>query len=315
MATHLRSLQALELALRSGSLKAAAAELAITPAAVGQRIRALEDYLGLDLLVRGRSGIRPTPALEKALPSLLAAFRELEAVTQILDFQRVEEVHVVADTDWEALWLRPRLPAFRQDHPNVLLCVNGVGDVPIRLGQVDCRVWFGAPLPGSERLFADYLLPVSSPENARRIARLPSAVRLDDFPLLHLGKYAGDPDALDWPGWVARFGHRTVAADRGLRYSQLVHALEAVRSDAGVLLCGAALLLDDLERGELTLPFPPREGAWSRHGYQLAVRPPAARRSAVQRFRAWLLREAGTTASRLAQLASGRSASRRRTPA
>ena len=52
--THLKSLQALELAVRTGSFKAAAETLGITPAAIGQRIRSLEDYLGTDLLVRGR---------------------------------------------------------------------------------------------------------------------------------------------------------------------------------------------------------------------------------------------------------------------
>jgi LysR family glycine cleavage system transcriptional activator len=47
LVTHLRSLQALEMAVRKGSLNAAAGELGITPAAVGQRIKMLEDYLGL----------------------------------------------------------------------------------------------------------------------------------------------------------------------------------------------------------------------------------------------------------------------------
>eukprot|EP01035_Chromulina_nebulosa_P040183 gene40183-54333_t len=75
--SHLRALQALELALRTGSLTGAAARLAITPAAVGQRVKALEDYLGIDLLVRGRSGLQPTPELSGALVHLHAAFREL----------------------------------------------------------------------------------------------------------------------------------------------------------------------------------------------------------------------------------------------
>ena len=65
--THLKSLQALELAARLGSLRDAAGVLAITPAAVGQRVKALEDYLGRDLLVRGRSGLKPAPALETRL--------------------------------------------------------------------------------------------------------------------------------------------------------------------------------------------------------------------------------------------------------
>jgi hypothetical protein len=45
--SHLKSLQALELAVRTGSFAAAADILAITPAAVGQRVKALEDYLGM----------------------------------------------------------------------------------------------------------------------------------------------------------------------------------------------------------------------------------------------------------------------------
>jgi LysR family glycine cleavage system transcriptional activator len=75
--THLKSLQALELAIRCGSLKAAADRLGITPAAVGQRIRALEDYLGTDLLLRGRSGLQPTPELDHALGDLQTAFAAL----------------------------------------------------------------------------------------------------------------------------------------------------------------------------------------------------------------------------------------------
>jgi hypothetical protein len=89
--SHLKSLQALDLALRTGSLKGAADVLAITPAAVGQRIKALEDYLGFELLTRGRSGLRPTPELANAVEPLAAAFDKLNIVGQLLDFQRINE--------------------------------------------------------------------------------------------------------------------------------------------------------------------------------------------------------------------------------
>lgn len=137
---HLRALQALELAVRYGSIRQAAEALAITPAAAGQRIRALEDYLGTDLLLRGRSGLHPTPALEQALPDLRSAFAALERVTETLDFQRVSELHLVADPDWAELWLMPRLSAFREAHPNIRFCINGEGDIPMRLGAPDVRV-------------------------------------------------------------------------------------------------------------------------------------------------------------------------------
>src|ERR1700678_4822985 len=167
----LRSLQALELALRTGSLQAAAAILGITPAAVGQRIKALEEYLGVDLLVRGRSGLQATAPLAPAVSRLSAAFRELEAAASMLDLQRGAEIHIAAVSDFVDLWLRPRLGAFRADHPNMLFCINGEGDAPLRLGMVDCEITFG-PLAGGDLLFRDYVAPISSPENTIRIAKL-----------------------------------------------------------------------------------------------------------------------------------------------
>jgi len=79
VASHLKSLQALDLALRTGSVKGAADLLGITPAAAGQRIKVLEDYLGFELLTRGRSGLRPTPALADAVAPLAAAFEQLKS--------------------------------------------------------------------------------------------------------------------------------------------------------------------------------------------------------------------------------------------
>jgi LysR family glycine cleavage system transcriptional activator len=300
---HLKSLQALELAIRLGSLKAAGEQLGITPAAAGQRIKALEDYLGLDLLVRGRSGIHPTRELAAALVHLRAAFREIETVADLLDFQRVHEIHIVADTDWADLWLRPRLAGFQAENPNILFCVNGVGDVPMRLGQADCEMWFGTSRGGREEdeLFRDYLLPLSSPENTRRVSAMAAAERLEGFPLLHLDCYGTDPVSIGWPQWVDRYGYRKTAAERGIRYARIVHALEAVYSDAGLLICGLALAQAQLESGRLSLPFRASQGAWTGHAYRVAFKESAVRRTQVSRFRSWLLDKCRETAAYLKQ--------------
>ena len=170
--SYLRSLQALELAIRTGSLRAAAEALAITPAAVGQRVKALEDYLGVDLLARGRSGLRPTHSLAAALPHLTAAFQELQLAANLLELQRGQEVHVAAVPDFADLWLKPRLAAFKAEHPNLLFCINGEGDAPLRLGHFDCEISFGRPEDGADLLFRDYVLPIASAENTARIPRL-----------------------------------------------------------------------------------------------------------------------------------------------
>ena len=81
VAPKLKSLPELEMAIRAGSMKGADDKFGITPAAVGQRIRSLEDYLGSDLLMRGRSGLQPTADLNRALVDLKAAFAALDRVT------------------------------------------------------------------------------------------------------------------------------------------------------------------------------------------------------------------------------------------
>jgi LysR family glycine cleavage system transcriptional activator len=303
--THLRALQAVELAIRKGSLKAAAAELAITPAALGQRIKALEDYLGLDLLVRGRSGIRATPELEGAVAHLRAGFRELDTVSRILDFQRVYEVHITADSDWADLWLKPRVDRFRKDNPNTLFCINGVGDVPVRLGQADCEIWFGPKRGDVEEdlLFRDYMLPVSSPENTKRIANRPREEALEGFPLLHLDCYTFDAGAIGWQDWISQYGYRKTAPGRGIRYQKVMQALEAVYAHAGFLLCGLALVKEQIDDGRLSHSFSIEHGAWSKYAYRASFRENALRRTNIVQFRDWLLAEALETQEELRRLA------------
>jgi LysR family glycine cleavage system transcriptional activator len=295
--THLRSFQALDAALRYGSLTAAADKLSITPAAVGQRIKVLEDYLGMDLLTRGRSGLSPTPAIGPAMDRLRVAFRELEAVAEALDLQRGHEIHVAALTDVADLWLKPRLHRFRAEHPNILFCINGEGDAPLRLSSVDCEISFGQASvePNYDLLFRDLIIPIGSPENVRRISGTVERDRLEGFPLLHLDFYKDDPSAPDWADWVRVQGFRRTSPERGMRFQRIASVLEAVRADAGLTLCGVALISEGLDDGTLSLPFSLATGCWTDHAFQARYRPDAVARPQVRRFRQWLAEEARTT--------------------
>jgi LysR family glycine cleavage system transcriptional activator len=293
---HLNSLQAVEAAVRLGSQKAAGEELGITPAAVGQRIRALEDYLGTQLLERGRAGVTPTPALAAALERLAEGFAALAEAGDLLRYSSHNTVRLAADPDWAALWLRPRLPDFleRNPHCEVLLdtATSGGGDRP------DLRLRRSSDVEAGEALYADYLLPVCSPENLARIVDLPEGEKLEGFPLLHLeGESA---HALDWPAWVARHGQRQRGADRGVRYRRIEPAVRAMRSNVGMLICGVSLVEAQLESGELLLPFGGGPGARDEASYRLAVRGPALKRPAVREFCAWLREQATETRERLA---------------
>jgi DNA-binding transcriptional LysR family regulator len=70
-----RRLLTLHEVARHGSFSRAAEELALTQSAVSQQVAALERQLGVQLLHRGRGGVRPTPAGD-ALLAHAAAFSE-----------------------------------------------------------------------------------------------------------------------------------------------------------------------------------------------------------------------------------------------
>lgn len=305
---HLKSLQALEMAIRVGSLKRAAELLGITPAAVGQRVKTLEDYLGVCLLERGRAGIRASPELSSALPLLKSAFAELEAAAAELDLQRGHEIHIVSNSDFAELWLRPRLRAFQLQHPNILFSINGVGSAPARFGKVDCQINFGETRQDDRRvmLFRDFVVPISSPANLERTALLPELKRLEGFPLLHLDFYRNDPVGSSWPEWFRRNGIERTAPERGIRFRHIRSLLDAVEANAGIGLCGLALIGDMVDDRTIRLPYPVGTGSWTEFGFVAEFRGDISRRP-VAVFRDWLFAESRTTSAWLQRTVGGTS--------
>jgi LysR family glycine cleavage system transcriptional activator len=301
---HLRSLQAVELAARTGSLKAAAEKLNLTPAAVGQRVKALEDYLGIELFLRGRAGLIPTASLAEALPHLATAFRELERASLYLDIQRGHEMHIAAEPDFADLWLKPRLDSFRASHPNIAISVNGAGDAVFRPAPADVEIRFEAPGQGPDRLFGDFVLPICSPGIQRRLETIPEESRLEGFPLLHLDFYRNDPAAPDWRDWTRREGLARSNPERGLRFQRIERLLDAVRANAGLALCGVVLLRDLVAAGDLALPFHIASGWRTQHVFTARFR--GDNRPHIRRFRDWLLAEAAGTRAWLDGVATGR---------
>ena len=195
------------------------------------------------------------------------------------------------------MWLAPRLPAFRGDHPKILFCINGAGDVPLRLGAPDLRIEYSDG-PG-EALYTDRLLPVTGPDNPRRIADWDPVMQMEGMPLLHLQAHRDREDCPGWVDWFRTFGHRRQGPDRGVHYKNARLALEAVRQNVGFLVCGLSLVLDGLDDGGIVLPFPPQHHLVAPHPYRLRQRPDADKRPQVQRFVTWLRQQSQDTAQLL----------------
>jgi len=110
--THLplNGLRVLDAAARYLSFTRAADELAVTPAAVGQQIRTLEDVLGVVLFRRTAKGLELTPEGAAGLDALRRGFLEFEEAVRAMQAQQSSKrLTIAAPRDFTAKWLAARL--------------------------------------------------------------------------------------------------------------------------------------------------------------------------------------------------------------
>jgi len=120
--THLplNALRVYDAAARHLSFTRAADELAVTPAAVGQQIRALEDHLGTVLFRRTSKGLELTPEGLAGLDPLREGFlRFEESVAAMQAGQASDRYTIAAPREFYAEWLAPRLAPFQATTPGV----------------------------------------------------------------------------------------------------------------------------------------------------------------------------------------------------
>ncbi|BAK67249.1 LysR family transcriptional regulator [Sphingobium sp. SYK-6] len=120
--THLplNGLRVFDAAARHLSFTRAADELAVTPAAVGQQIRALEDLLGVVLFRRTPRGLELTPEAEAGLPALRGGFLELEESVRAMQAgQSSQHLAIAAPRDLTAKWLSERLAVHADAEPGL----------------------------------------------------------------------------------------------------------------------------------------------------------------------------------------------------
>ena len=117
--SHLNALLALDATLRHGSFSLAAKELRITPAAVGQRVRLLELYLGKRLFVRSGTGIEPIAGALRVGDLLTDGFARLaEAFEQLRPNGIAGHLHITLPESFSENWLSPIHADFHLQYGN-----------------------------------------------------------------------------------------------------------------------------------------------------------------------------------------------------
>jgi LysR family transcriptional regulator of beta-lactamase len=277
----LNNLRAFEAAARHSSFTNAAIELRVTPAALSQQVKALEDRLGLPLFHRLSRGLALTDEGQAMLPVLRRSFDDIAALLERLTGGAAAVLSVGAVGTFAVAWLLPRLDGFRAAHPEIDVRVSTNNNrVDIAEEGLDFAIRFGdGAWHGTE---ADHLLaaPVSPLCTAQIAARLSGPEDLLRETLLR--SYRAD----DWTCWFATAGLQAPLL-RGPIFDSSRLMADAAMQGLGVALAPHGMFEMELKEGRLVRPFAIEADIGGYWLTRLKSRPLSSEMAA---FRDWLLK-------------------------
>jgi DNA-binding transcriptional LysR family regulator len=233
--TQLRSLIAIA---ETGSFTAAAASVGVTQSGMSQALAALEESLGVKLLVRQRHGVELTAFGQGALDHARAIVAHLEAIrkeaAETLG-EKVGSLRIAAFPSIFATVLPPLLRRFRTLHPGIEVVALETDDREVEAwleaGSIDLGVVLNPPPDGDAVLIGQDAW----------VAVLPMAHRLGRRGAVSLSELAAEPFVLATGG--CHIHARTLAEAAGLALADVrmevrdwTSAIAMVREDVGVSL-------------------------------------------------------------------------------
>ncbi|MBD3677492.1 MAG: LysR family transcriptional regulator [Rhodobacteraceae bacterium] len=295
--SHLNGLRALEASLRHGGFSAAAAELGVTPAAVGQQIRGLEAFLGRKLFRRSGQGTTPTEAAKQLEAQLTSGFSQVaEALARLSSAPEANRLSVTLPASFAENWLMPRISAFYGIASEVDLRIDATNRMVDLLAEdFDFALRYSPPTKDpfdDTELFGDRVLPVCSPDFAITHKASLQEKSLKGVPLVHLENRTPDPSWPDWKSWTEQFGIDMKQAGKIGRFTQFSSGLQAAISGQAMVLCGVTEAFNGIQSGQLILPFGPASHRETDYRYRLVSVRGRPATSLKRKFRDWILGEA-----------------------
>lgn len=167
----LNALRVLHEVARQNSLRGAAETLYVTPQAVGQQIRQLEDFIGVALLERGGRKVRLTEQGIILSHHLAAGFEEFhEGLRRITEQTSKGRINLNATPYFATRYLMPRLSHLRDAMPDSELALTTMVDL-LDLGRenIDLSIQWGYGASGEHLLLRDPKVICCTPDIAEKI--------------------------------------------------------------------------------------------------------------------------------------------------
>ncbi|MBO31659.1 MAG: transcriptional regulator [Rhodospirillaceae bacterium] len=252
-------LRVFEAAARSDNFARAAAELNVTPAAVSQQIKKIEQQLGAKLFERTGRGILLSVAGHRFRSEVHGGLKTLDdAVARIRIEPSGRHLSISTVGEFAARWLVPRLDGWRADHSEIDIRISTSGQlVDFNRDQIDLAIRVGdGHYPGlsSEILMRESIIPLCHPDLVNGKHPLKTPEDLKYHTLIHFDPKTGDLNT-DWRDWLAKLGMANTEGRGGLYFNDFSVAVNAAITGQGVLLGLRGLVEDALRSELLTMPF------------------------------------------------------------
>lgn len=293
----LNSIRAFEATARHLSFSKAADELNVTPGAVSQQVKVLEEHLNLKLFKRKNRLILLSDEAQICLPLLTES---LDKLAQSFDMIRERSDHqpltITAPPALTSYWLLPRLSAFQKQFPDIDVRLDASNDLADLINDdIDVGIRFGTgDYPGLEAdyLFSQSVIPVCSPLLLQGEHKLQTPEDLKKFTLLHAQGdfFITDNTHIDWDMWFTSVGAKDIDANHGLHFTQHNFLVEAAIRGQGVALVGNVIIKEELASGQLVKLFENTDIPLN-FSFYLIYSSNKANLTRIKAFREWLLGE------------------------
>ena len=247
-----------EAVARRGTLTRASEELSVSPSAVSQQIKLLEQQLGVKLFRREARQLSLTLEGEQLFQTSTTALRMLRDARRNLGKTReMRRLNLRVTPSFGVRWLGPRLSDFLVRYPDWDLRVDAapdptnfdreIMDLDIRYGTGQ---WTGFHV---QPMVHDHVLPLCSPDYLTGLQPTDDTACLFDQARLIDSARA----ICQWDYWLMRHGIKTKANQKSILMDRSSMALQLALDGTGIVLESLALAAPEVAAGKL-VPVTPR---------------------------------------------------------
>jgi LysR family transcriptional regulator, glycine cleavage system transcriptional activator len=279
-------LRVFEAAGRTGSFRAAALVLNLTPSAVSHAIRKFEQVLGIPLFERDTRHVHLTYEGEVLMRHVSRAFDELRRGMDVVSTRGPKLLRLHCAPSFAAQWLTPRLAEFLRKHPGIeVRLAAGTDYTRFNSDEFDADIVYGPPR--AEGLIVvplgeETITPLCRPELAAAIAT-PSD--LLDHVLIQ-----SDSKQIQWADWFSANG-LIAPPPKGSRFDRSFLAIAAASEGLGIALESTRLAERELASGRLVMPLDQKTTSIHYVGHNLVFPRYVRQRHPLRAFAEWLLAE------------------------